>query len=1444
MDRLSRTLGMILIFCFLASEGAHAAPPLPLEEAARLMMPSWPDNGDTGYAHGVLEPELARVLLETRPDEHLRVIVYLREQSDPELIVSGAENPADARSQLVSALRAVAGRAQALLLAYLAGAQSAGLVETYTPFWIFNGVAVSARPSFIRTLALHPAVDSIRLDHYRRWLPEPIQEPPERGEVPGPVSALGVEWGVSRIRADQVWSTLNISGSNAVVANMDTGVDWLHPALHTSYRGYNPHGLHNHLYNWYDATNGGAVYPVDGQGHGTHTMGTIVGRGGIGVAPGARWIAVRVLNNEGYGYDSWIHQGFQWLLAPGGDPARAPDAVNCSWGNPNGALELFRPDLRALQAAGIFVAFAAGNNGPAYGTVNSPASMPEAFAVGASDQDDEVAYFSSRGPSPWQEIRPHVVAPGVQVRSSMPGGAYASASGTSVATPHVVGVAALLRSISPTLSVDRLAHLITGTAVPVTTPHPNNDAGWGRLDGLAAATALARPGLISGTVRRAGSNEPVVGALVEAIAYQAGGGSTTTAADGTYLLALAPGMYDLTASAFGYTPETVRRLLVATDTKSVVDFALTRLPAGIVRGRVTDAATGQPITAAVSMLDTPVETVAEAYDFELPAGVYTLSARRIGYRVVTATAVVQAGQVISVNLALPHAPSILLVDSGAWYYGSQAAYFRQALDDLGYVYDTWRIKHPPADLPPSSALSARDIVVWSAPLDSPGYLDADGALKEYLDGGGRLLLSGQDIGFWDGGGALGYWSDYYRDYLKASLVSDDAPTRVLYGVTGDLFAGLTITITGPGGADNQFYPDEVEVADTSAAAAVWAYQGGAYGGIRAGTCLNYRSIYFSFGFEAIADRAARREVMRRAIEWLVAPPPAAGLELTVGTSPKIGLPGDTVTHTVEVRHTGQGGVTDTVLLSLEGVDWATQLSATSLRLAPCTTATVLISVTIPYGVLWDAQDIVTLTARSTISRTLTTQVALKTKAPAPILLVDDDRWYNQEARYETALRATALPYDYWRTGQNGREPAGSSPSLQMLRLYPIVVWYTGYDWYAPVTREEEAMLRAYLEEGGRLFLSSQDFLYYHHSDPLARTYLGVADHTEDVTPTLAIGVPENPISEWLGPYRLDYPFRNFSDALVPAPGTAVVFRELEHRPIALSNRTDGYKTLFFSFPFEALPEAGRTGVMERVIGWLSWLGDSTFSADRQTVLPGAVITCTAVLRNDGPQPTDVSFSNTLPVSVTLVPDSLTGAASYLPSTRRVSWEGRLAPGEDVVFTYRVTISAEVPPGSFLINTASLGLEEQGIHFRRSAIVRVGGADLSPSTLRCAPAAVRPGGCITCVLSIVNSGPDAAGAAQAIILLPADSRLVPGSISWTGWGTVEVLTDTLIWRGELAAGEGIILTYQVSVPAEPLHPPVYSAALLEDGAGGAWERQAWVLWNPWQLYLPAVYRAGM
>ena len=1453
---------VLLVTLLLAGQSVFAGtqpPRRPVPSPQVGAIPSWAvpsaspsrlDAFDAG--DGPFEPGLLRALLEAEPDDVVPVVVTLREQVVVESAAVGELGVAETRSLVVSALQAGAARSQTALRAYLEGAQAAGQVEHYTPFWIFNGIAVRARPSVVQALAAHPSVAAVHLDHWRQWITE--ESPNPKFQNPNLQSAIRnlqspLEWGVARIRADQVWSALRITGTGAVVAGMDTGVDWLHPALQANYRPFNPHGPTNHTHSWYDATGGGALYPIDDHGHGSHTLGTVVGQDGIGVAPGAGWIAVKALNNDGYAYDSWVHAGFQWLLAPGGNPAMVPDVVNCSWGSSISTLTTFQSDLRALRAAGIPVVFSAGNDGPGAGTTDSPASLPEAFAVGATDPADQVANFSGRGPSPWGEVRPHVVAPGVNVRSSLPGGAYDYKDGTSMAAPHVAGIVALLRSVSPTLGIDRATFIITSTTVPLGAAVPNNDSGWGRVDAFAAVATLVQPGFITGTVARAGDGMPLAGATVTAVPHEGGAAASAVAKDGgSYLLALSPDVYDLTASAFGHASATNWGVVVTAGTTTVADFSLSPLPSGILRGAVTDATTGHPITATVSVLDTPLETSDSSYTFTLPVGTYTLRARSPGHRLVTATAAVESGLVTVVDLALPPAPTILLVDSGPWYYSSQATYFRQALDDLAYAYDEWPITQLPDRVPTAADLIPYDVVVWSAPEDAPGYIGAEGVITGYLSAGGQMLLTGQDVGYWDGGGSFFYSSPYYRDYLKARYVDDDASSRVLDGTSGDLFAGWTITITGAGGADNQRLADQIAVADSDAAAPLWTYQGDGCGGLRVGTCLDYRAIYFSFGFEAINDRASRRGVMGRALDWLTSLPPTVALELEPISQARVGLPNSIVTHTLRVRHVGQRGVTDTVSLTLDGVSWPAQLSEPSLSLPPCSAANVVVSVTIPSSAGWNESDVITLTARSTVSPTIVETAVLTTKAPAPILLVDDERWYDEEDKYKAALADGGFSYDYWRTSGASGESGSAPLSSDVLQRYPIVVWFTGYDWYDPVTTAEEAMLAAYLDGGGRLFLSSQDFLYRHGIDPFARDYLGVVTYTEEVTATVIRGVPENAIGDWLGPYALTYPFSNWSDGLVPAPGTAVAFREQERLPIALARQAGEHKTVFFAFPFEALPEGGRTEVMERVVGWLSWLGGSTFTADRTAVADGDTLTYTAVLRNDGPEVVRSSLFNTLPLSLTLVPDSLTGPAVYHAPTRLLSWEGLLGPGAAITVTYQATATAGLfADGSGaideIVNSARLGLEDQGLHFRPSAVVRVGAPDLSPSAFQCGPSPSRPGTVVTCTLDLVNAGPGDAPGAVVTGLLPPDAPLVPRSLVWADVGAAEALSGTVRWSGALSAGSQVTLTYQLTLPTDPVHPPLYSVVFLEDGLGGAWERTTWLLLEPFEAYLPFVTRDG-
>ena len=289
-------------------------------------------------------------------------------------------------------------------------------------------------------------------------------------------------------------------------------------------------------------------------------------------------------------------------------------------------------------------------------------------------------------------------------------------------------------------------------------------------------------------------------------------------------------------------------------------------------------------------------------------------------------------------------------------------------------------------------------------------MGAEGALVEFLKGGGRLFLSGQDIGYLDGGGGWDI-APYYRDYLKARWLRDDAHSTTLSGAPGGPFSGLAITIAGPGGADNQLFPDEVTSADPDAAVPTWLYAGDGCGGLQIGTCLDYRALYFAFGFEGITSRALRREVMQRALGWLAAPPATVGVELTPGAQTLIGPPGSTLTHTLRLRHVGQAGVPDTFVVEVHGADWATTLSTASVVLSPCHTAEVYVRVSVPITAGWNERDVFTVTARSTLSPALAQRALLTSKAPAPVLLVDDDRFYDQGPKYRAAMEAAGLPYD-------------------------------------------------------------------------------------------------------------------------------------------------------------------------------------------------------------------------------------------------------------------------------------------------------------------------------------------------------------------------------------------------------------------------------------------------
>jgi hypothetical protein len=304
---------------------------------------------------------------------------------------------------------------------------------------------------------------------------------------------------LEKIRVPEVWNNFGIQGANVTVGVIDTGIAADHPDLLGKLRPVN---------GWFDPY-GDTPSPSDWHGHGTHVSGTIAGGNAsgtyIGVAPQATLIVAQLFNEDGQATDAAVLACMQWMMDPDDDPNTndGADVVNNSWGYlyshaPN-MYDPIKDALNAWIAANIVPVFSIGNEGPSPRTTRSPGDYPMALGVGATDSNDNIAYFSSRGPVFWEGIgeiiKPDVSAPGVYVYSSVPGGGYEYWHGTSMASPHVAGTVALMisyaRSQGGSLSVDTIKQLLKTTAVDLGQSGPDNDYGWGRIDAFAALVLLA-----------------------------------------------------------------------------------------------------------------------------------------------------------------------------------------------------------------------------------------------------------------------------------------------------------------------------------------------------------------------------------------------------------------------------------------------------------------------------------------------------------------------------------------------------------------------------------------------------------------------------------------------------------------------------------------------------------------------------------------------------------------------------------------------------------------------------------------------------------------------------------------------------------------------------------------------------------------------------------------
>lgn len=374
-----------------------------------------------------------------------------------------------------------------------------------------------------------------------------------------------IAWGITDTKADQFWTTFGVQGDGIVVASIDTGVQWDHPAIDQAYKCADP----SDPACWFDPANicGGSA--CDNNGHGTHIMGIMVGDDdpslsyNVGMAPNAKWIACKGCESS-LCSDFALNACADWILAPNSNPANRPNVVNNSWGS-NGNDPWFKANVQAWAAAGIFSTFPAGNGGPSCNSLISPGDYQEAFGSTAHDINRNIPNWTSRGPSYFgydPYTKPNISTPGVDILSSVPINNWDYRSGTSITTPHVAGAVALLWSCNPSLighvnlTIQFLQNNTDESPASACGAPPdgqgNNTYGYGYLNILKAgnsACGWAGPNSISGHIADTNGN-PISGVNV----FARSGGSTVADLQGNYTITgLLAGTYTVSPSLPGYT---------------------------------------------------------------------------------------------------------------------------------------------------------------------------------------------------------------------------------------------------------------------------------------------------------------------------------------------------------------------------------------------------------------------------------------------------------------------------------------------------------------------------------------------------------------------------------------------------------------------------------------------------------------------------------------------------------------------------------------------------------------------------------------------------------------------------------------------------------------------------------------------------------------------------
>ncbi len=430
-----------------------------------------------GFADGKVSSDLQNLMVRGNSNK-IPVMVRMTEDFDVASLMSihstNTRSRQEAKAMVCETLEELSFDSQKEVRTLLNGMTRSGNVSNVHHFWLINAVSLHATPEVIEQLAATPGVEYIYHDRTEVMI-SPMAD------------AQNTNWGLAFIGSDKL-NAQGINGEGVTVAVLDTGVDLDHSTFNA---GQVNTGLSkSFVFFEFDAE--------DGNGHGTHCATTIAGQG-VGVAIKAEIIAGKVLSSSGSGSLSGIVQGIEHATK------HADIASMSLGGTDNGSVNDMERAVRKGVDAGVVFVIAAGNSGPNSFTIGTPGCEPKAITVGAladvdgnhtsGGQSHDIARFSSRGAdSTHNANKPDVTAPGVNIFAGWKNGQFNTISGTSMATPHVAGVVALMLQVNPNLTPAEVKSILQDTCkAPIV---PQNDTknvyGAGLVDAEAAvAAALA-----------------------------------------------------------------------------------------------------------------------------------------------------------------------------------------------------------------------------------------------------------------------------------------------------------------------------------------------------------------------------------------------------------------------------------------------------------------------------------------------------------------------------------------------------------------------------------------------------------------------------------------------------------------------------------------------------------------------------------------------------------------------------------------------------------------------------------------------------------------------------------------------------------------------------------------------------------------------------------------